>query len=285
MPTWFGLGYAFVCALLFCASFSFNSNLSYFVNFLIISLGIVSMPITNKNIQQIYITDIETDPFESDHPGVVRVRIKNNGTWTAQGIKVSLLDCVDEIDKIEPGEEKEISLFLNPHKRGSYDLKRLKLESHFPFGLLRSWKYFISDVQYFVFPLRVGESQWPALSVANNDGKVSRTLNADIFSGHSKYTSRDSIRKIDWRVLARTNQLVVKQFESMSQLQADFTWQQTQFLRNHEQRLSQLALWVSEAENTGAIYSVSLPGAQFERARGFEHYNNIMKSLSVLNEK
>lgn len=283
IPTWFGLGYAGTCLILFSMSFAFNSNFSYFLSFLIASLAVFSMPITNKNIQQLYITDIDIDPYESGHPGMAQVKIKNNGTWAAQNVLIDLDGDEYFIEVIQPNEEVEVNLMLKPQKRGEYLVPRVRLQSVFPFNLLKSWKYYYSDSKYYVFPLRKGESQWPARSTSNLEGSQRSSSNQDVFNGHRQYTNRDAMTKIDWRVWARTQELVVKQFEGFSQLKAEFSWEQTAHLKDFETRLSQLSLWISEAENTGAEYSLQLLHYKMPRARGFDHYNDIMAKLSVFN--
>ncbi len=48
-----------------------------------------------------------------------------------------------------------------------------------------------------------------------------------------------------------------------------------------ERRLSQLALWVVEAERAGAPYGLRLPGAEFSPSRGDAHFHGCMRALAL----
>jgi uncharacterized protein (DUF58 family) len=51
-------------------------------------------------------------------------------------------------------------------------------------------------------------------------------------------------------------------------------------LADVEERLSQLALWVIEAERAGRPYGLRLPGTEIAPAVGEPHFHQCMRALS-----
>ena len=89
-----------------------------------------------------------------------------------------------------------------------------------------------------------------------------------------------SQRHIDWRAVARGQPLMTKQFaaEAEGSVHLDFS-----ALRFHdvEERLSQLALWVIEAERARRPYSLRLPNTNIAPGLGEAHFHRCLRELSL----
>src|SRR5262249_55436247 len=102
----------------------------------------------------------------------------------------------------------------------------------------------------------------------------------DDFAGVRAYVLGESQRHIDWKAVARGQPLMTKQFtaEADGVVYLDF------FALNSadaEEKLSQLALWVIEAERAQRPYGLRLPDAEIPPAVGQPHFHRCLRALGL----
>jgi uncharacterized protein (DUF58 family) len=90
----------------------------------------------------------------------------------------------------------------------------------------------------------------------------------------------ESQRHIDWKAVARGQALMTKQFtaESDGLLYLDFAAVR---LDDLEARLSQLALWVIEAERARRPYGLRLPLVEIPPSLGEPHLHRCLRALAL----
>jgi len=115
-----------------------------------------------------------------------------------------------------PGRKARARLALHCPRRGVYPLRGYRLESDFPFGVLRSFRFFERDSTLVVCPkyaplsrleLPTGRRYQPG-GVA----LASETGDSVEFVGSREYREGDNIRDIDWRATGRLNRLIVREY-------------------------------------------------------------------------
>ena len=94
----------------------------------------------------------------------------------------------------------------------------------------------------------------------------------------------ESQRHIDWRAVARGQPLMTKEFAAEAEGVAYFDFSALHFT-NVEERLSQLTLWVIEAERARRPYGVRLPGIEIPPAVGQSHFHQCLRALSLFQLK
>jgi len=94
------------------------------------------------------------------------------------------------------------------------------------------------------------------------------------------YVSGESQRHIDWKAVARGQPLMTKQFtaEADGLLYLDFAAVPFSDL---EERLSQLVLWVIEAERTRLPYGLRLPAVEIAPSLGHSHFHHCLRALAL----
>ena len=75
---------------------------------------------------------------------------------------------------------------------------------------------------------------------------------------------------------------MIRRFEEESAVQLDFNWEQTSGIKEFEDRVSQLALWVDQAERQGAEYSLQVGNWKSGRSRGPNHWNRCFEYLALM---
>ena len=121
--------------------------------------------------------------------------------------------------------------------------------------------------------------------VYGRDGRpLTEPGEGDDFAGVRDYVPGESQRHIDWRAVARGQPLMTKQFAAEAEGVVYFDFAALHFA-NVEERLSQLALWVIEAERARRPYALRLPGTEIPPAIGQPHFHDCLRALSLFQAK
>jgi uncharacterized protein (DUF58 family) len=104
---------------------------------------------------------------------------------------------------------------------------------------------------------------------------------SDDFAGLRNYQRSDSPRHIAWKAVARSEEMLTKQFagESASEL-----WLDARLLPQNlslEQSLSRLAGWVLAAERAGAHYGLRIGAVEIAPSRGELHRAACLQALAL----
>ena len=152
---------------------------------------------------------------------VVTYRVRNTARYTpAFGLTIR-----DEVEGGEPletglghvgaGAGASVSSVLTPERRGVLRLRRVRVTSAAPFGLLRKTVVFDAPATIAVGPVRLPirtEAATPTGHSAGPKRPDRRRVGAgEEFFGLREYRAGDSPRMIAWRSSARHGELVVKQ--------------------------------------------------------------------------
>jgi uncharacterized protein (DUF58 family) len=125
----------------------------------------------------------------------------------------------------------------------------------------------------------------PSSLVHRRDGRTLTELGeGDDFAGVRDYVPGESQRHIDWRAVARGQPLMTKQFAAQAEGVVYFDFAALHFA-NVEERLSQLALWIIEAERARRPYGLRLPGTEIPPAIGQPHFHQCLRALSLFQVK
>ncbi|MNL22953.1 hypothetical protein D3C87_1443170 [compost metagenome] len=239
------------------------------------------MIITNRNVNAVSFVRLKGSDIFCEEPGIVKVTFRNksnSAVWELESAFEKQEISQDRFS-LQAGKEIDVSIYFSSNKRGLNPAPRILLQSRFPFGLLRAWRHFRPDEAILVFPERKGLSLFPEGSL-NSD----ILQNLGLFRDHRVYQSGDSIRRIDWKASARRREILIKNFEEPEKPALEFQWEQTEGL-DFEDRISQLAYWVDEAEKSGFNYSLSVGRFQQGSNHGRAHWWRCLEILALLQAK
>lgn len=285
IPTTFGFLYGLLCLALLYIAFASANNLLYFYTFFLSGLGFSCIWFTHANVSELIIEDVEVDDVFAGDNAYAVVTISNPGKSSRYQIQVyHRKKEVSIISEIPPRSSRTVRILLGQFRRGRQDIPRIAIASTFPFFLLTTWKKFDLKKNFFVFPKRAGQTHFPQVATVKENAEgvpVDSVRSADSeFSGHRKYETSDSPRHIDWKAFARTDRLLVKDYQGFHPHEVKIQWHQTMALRNFEDRLSQMAMWVEIAEMKGFHYSFDLGPLAIMTGRGRAHYLQCLQYLA-----
>jgi len=166
-------------------------------------------------------------------------------------------------------------------QRGEHRIGTFRLTSTYPLGFVRVLKKFASSQTYLVYPKPLGDPRLPTQRARSPHSRPQTELGeGDDFAGVRAYVPGESQRHIDWRAVARGQPLMTKQFaaEAEGSVRLDFSAVRS---LNVEEKLSQLALWVIEAERARRPYSLRLLNTAIAPGVGEAHFHRCLRALSL----
>jgi uncharacterized protein (DUF58 family) len=283
-PTAGFAGLLFVLGAMWYAASSQNNTAVYLLFFALTAVFLVSIPHTLINLAGVTVTLESVQPAFVGQEVSLPLEIMNDSRATRHGIELALPDSDGErrrIDHIPAHKAARITLRFSAWQRGEHKVGTLCLTSAYPLGFIRFLQNFSFSQTYIVYPKPAGEVRLPSSFVRSHAGRPLTELGeGDDFAGTRAYVHGESQRHIDWRAVARGQPLVTKQFtaEAEGVVYLDFSALRS---ADVEEKLSQLALWVIEAERARRPYALRLPGTEILPAVGQAHFHHCLRALSL----
>jgi uncharacterized protein (DUF58 family) len=282
-PTASFAGLLFVLAAMWYAASSQNSAAAYLLLFGLTAVFLVSIPHTLLNLAGLTITLESVKPAFAGQEVSLPVEIMNRSRATRLGISVASSGATRErkrVDLISSGKAARVTLRLPARHRGEHKIGTLFLTSVYPLGFVRVLKQFATSQTYVVYPKPAGDRQLPFSCARLPHSRSQADIGeGDDFAGVRAYVAGEPQRHIDWKAVARGQPLMTKQFTAEAQgvVHLDFFALHS---TDVEARLSQLALWVIEAERARRPYGLRLPGTEILPAVGESHFHQCLRALS-----
>lgn len=274
----------FVLGTIWYAASSQNSAAIYLLLFLLASVVLVSIPHTLINLTGVTVRVESAKPTFAGDDVFLPIEIMNTSRATRYGIEVVLPNgnkTRERVDCISRGSAARVTLRFAAHHRGEYKIQKLGLTSCYPLGFVRASKRIVSNQTYFVYPRPSGNSQLPTNHSRFADSLVQQSMaDGDDFVGVRDYVPGESQRHIDWKAVARGQALMTKQFAAETRGAVCLDFFELRFA-DVEEKLSQLTLWVIEAERARQPYGLRLPGTEIPAAVGQMHFHSCLRALSL----
>lgn len=274
--------------IMLALAIGYLNNLLYFFVFLLISMALTGMWLTNKNVDSVVVRQIEALDLFANESGLFLLHIENKRPH------IFLYDIQISWQKNKEASEalilKEVHLGQNqylsfrPQQRGWQNIPRVVIQSVFPFHMLRAWKYYETSEKILIFPERKGQSEFPRTEggLFSDNNQRLQVESEGLFRDHRDFQKTDSPNRIDWRRSLKHQKHLVRNYESPAEQNIQFTWQQTAHLESFEERVSQLALWVDLAFRQNYLFSLKLQDEPTGFDRTNEHYRFCMRQLALL---
>ena len=284
LPTQEGVVFLFIGIVLFVIALAYAHNLAFSAAAVFMSIIMISAFFTNNNLSMLEVRGVQGVGGESGK-AELHIAIHNKSRHQRFCLEGSLGGFTSLPISLEPGEGGTLSIALKG-KRGPYRYERITLSTKFPFGLFRSWRNYRVSGTVFIYPDFKGELGLPVFQGGELKGGMPSSLEVESgseeFFGHQTYREEDSLYRLDWKAYARERGLWSKVFKDPSspRLEIDYTKVP---LNNREEKLSQMARWIDQAETAGAFYKVYLEGMNLpnEWGRGMKYFRDCMEALSM----
>lgn len=291
LPTRQGLTFTFLLLTMLLGAINYNNSMAYLLTFLLASLLLVCMLHTWRNLAGLIINSEPARPVFAGEVAYFPLLFDNRGAADKPCIELGreggrLFDrnkkqfAISTIIYLRNEQVLRHKYPVKTQQRGLIPAGRITLSTRYPLGLFRAWSHFQNNRRCLVYPRPAGKMPLPEAAMSKPQGEGSGKSGADDFVGFRHYRPGDSVRNIAWKALARGQPLLVKRFSGERGTQLILSWQELAPLRDTEARLSQLCLWVLEAEEAGYNYGLEIPGAVIHPGRGDMHQHACLEALA-----
>jgi uncharacterized protein (DUF58 family) len=277
-------GLLFVSIAIWYAAASQGNAAAYVLLFVLTAVFFVSIPHTLLNLVGLKARVESVKPTFAGQEASLPVEIVNQSTVARHAVELSLPACKGRpvrINQILAGQATRVTLRFAAFRRGQHQIGTLRLECVYPLGFLRAVRSVTTRQQYLVYPRPAGDPNLP-LECASPGKNKSQTEpgEGDDFAGVRPYILGESQRHIDWKAVARGQELMTKQFSTETRGSLRFDFAAARF-SDIEDQLSQLTLWVIEAERARRVYGLLLPTGEIPPSLGQAHFHRCLRALAL----
>jgi uncharacterized protein (DUF58 family) len=282
LPTRLGWMFAATLGILLAGSINYALSLGFVLTFVLGGMGFAAMVHTARNLARMAVSVGRAEPVFAGEAAQFRLYLEARASFDRPAILVRHLGSGAQLVLSIPAQAiGEAGLAVPTKRRGWLPAGRVMLETRFPLGIFRAWSYVEPAARCLVYP-KPEHSPLPRPSPEAAAGTV-RALapgNED-FAGLRAYQLSDSPRHVAWKSVARTEQMLTKQFSGEAAAELWLDWALLPDALALERRLSRLAGWVVAAERAGARYGLRLPGIEIAIDRGEAHRAACLEALAL----
>ena len=288
LPTRHGLTFALALCAMLVGAINYNNSLGHMLVFLLASLALVSMLHTYRNLAGLVFRPGRTMPVFAGDEARFALRLSNRGQRTRHQLALTYARHPQQGKKGRacvtlnlPQDESTVAELPVPApQRGMLSLGRVTVAGRYPVGLFRAWSYVQLAQTCMVYPQPSGVRKLPLTSTQAERDSGKRGSGREDFSGFREYVPGDSPRHVHWKAVARDQGMPVKTFTGASAADVQLRWDDVDGA-DIEARLSQLCLWVLEADRQGFRFGLSLPDAEIAPASGDAHRTRALTALAL----
>lgn len=289
VPTQAGFTFFIMLVVLFIASVNYTLGLGFVLTFMIASCGVIDMHLTFRNMAHLYLAAGHASTVFAGEEAQFELHLINRYKYGRYAIWLGFLaedmPNIEQPADISPNASSTVNLHVTSTRRGWLQAPRVRLQTRFPLGLLRSWSYWMPDAQALVYPYP--EEDAPPLPMEAGESKEgSGKTGHDDFAGVRAYQAGDPMKHLAWRQIARIDvrdggNLVTKHFEGGAKGDLCLDFAKLPYRMDLELRLSRMARWVLDAEQQGVPYAFKLGAHDFTASIGPAHQAACLRALAL----
>jgi len=261
-------------ALMLLTAINYQSSLVYLLVFVLGSIFLLSIWLCFFNMQGLVIRVSHIQPVEAGSP--VKVKLEASTAGKERSGFYAALD--GESAQYWPMEERStLDLSGSKYLRGVYELPAVRLDTFFPFGLIRAWTWMWFDAKLLVYPKPV---EPPVVEGGVGDQEKGERRRAGEELGDAReYQSGDNMRRILWRNYARREELIVRSRESVASQPVMLDWDAYSCFGT-ELALSYMCFDVLKLYRDNQEFALVMPNTEIPLGAGEAHRDRCLAALA-----
>ena len=207
-PNWNGVGLGFFVFLCFLIAVFYENNFGLLLSIIIFFIFFISIFVSNQNLNHLSINALDNYYLEATKQEAIDIQVINHVNEKKLNID---LDYKKQ-NLIELNFTKKINTIRLNEKyleRGTLSIEKITLKSIYPFGIIRTKRYFNPQSKIVVFPNKLQ----PNINLLNEFNINLKGHANDEFEGIEDYKNGDSFSKIAWKKSIIKNKKYIKKFE------------------------------------------------------------------------
>ena len=207
-PNWNGVGLGFFVFLCFLIAVFYENNFGLLLSIIIFFIFFISIFVSNQNLNHLSINALDNYYLEATKEEGIDIQLINHVNEKKLNIDLDYkkqnlteLNFTKKINTIKLNEK-----YL---ERGTFSIGKIILKSIYPFGIIRTKRYFNPKSKIVVFPNKLQ----PNIDLLNEFNINLKGHANDEFEGIEDYKNGDSFSKIAWKKSIIKNKKYIKKFE------------------------------------------------------------------------
>lgn len=282
VPTRYGYGFGLLLFTMLLGAMNYSNSMAFALTFLLAGIGLLAMHYTHGNLVNLQVAASRVEPVFAGDPASFALTLDNPSAAARYALTAAWQDATPatHVD-IAPRDRAVLRLSLPSRRRGWLPAPRFAVSTEFPVGLFHAWTWVELDLQALVYPKPAALGATPPATQGGDGDASGERPGPEEFAGLRSYQPGDALRAIHWKSLAKHPHLMVKQFAEAVDDQRWFDWASLPAGWDVEQRLSQLARWIVDADAEAQSYGLRLPGQIIEPASGDSHRHRCLQALAL----
>jgi uncharacterized protein (DUF58 family) len=297
LPTRAGLLFATALLMMLFGSINYLLQLGFLLTFLVASMALVAMYHTHRNLARLTLTAHRAENVFAGDLATFEITVHNptpEGRYSLEFEPLQaahpLLEAVGpdlpaqpitDVD-IPASGSREVRVAVSTRARGRLPCPRLRIETRFPFGLWQAWAYYTPPLTAIVYPAPEDDApELPMVAGVDSQQETGLAVAGDEFAGVRPYQAGDPLKRVAWRLAARSDELTVKLFEGYAQGEVVLELGAVDSSLHIEKKLARLTRWVLMAEAAQVRYALSLPEQRIDFGLGAEQRDRCLTALAL----
>ena len=281
LPSGHGLTFAAVLLLMLTGSINYSLSLGFVLTFLLAALAINAMIYTFRNLANLRVSGGRARAVYAGDTARFVVNVENTGDSDRYSIGLTRDKKDAEFVDVPKRSTAAVGVAVPAPRRGILRPGRVTLFTRYPLGLYYAWSHVELDMHCIVYPRPAPPGlPLPAPAASSGEG-TERGQGQEDFAGLRQYHHGDSPRHVAWKVAAREQGLLTKQFAGRADTELWLDWSLLPSRLGVEERLSQLARWTLDAHAAGVSFGLRLPGQTVKIATGHTQREECLEALAL----
>ncbi|MCP4470554.1 MAG: DUF58 domain-containing protein [Gammaproteobacteria bacterium] len=285
LPTRFGYLFAIMLLLLFLAAINYQNSMAFILTFMLVSLGIISLWHTHKNLLGITVKLQIPRPVFCGEACELEFEVSHPNTSKRYAIGIQYGNQPPVYLKLDAATCGSVKLKLPTRQRGLFRPGGITVFTRYPTGLFHAWGWLRYDLPLLIYPKPMRDVRLQQSMIEQFDGQTSTsTIEGDDFAGLREHRVGESLRHISWKAYAQGKGLLTKTFQGQARPSLWIDWELlTQ--GSLEEKLSFMTALVLAAEGEEQKYGLRLPGTTIEQGYGSAHKHICLQTLAVFQQQ
>ena len=207
-PNWNGVGLGFFVFFCFLISVFYENNFGLLLSIIIFFIFFISIFVSNQNLNHLTINALDNYYIEANKNEAIDIQIVNQVNEKKLNIDLDYKNLnLKELNF--PKKLNQLKLYDQYSERGIFSISRVILKSIYPFGIIRTKRYFDAKSKIVVYPKKLK----PNIDMLNEFNINLKGHANDEFEGIEDYKNGDSFSKIAWKKSIIKNKKYIKKFE------------------------------------------------------------------------
>jgi uncharacterized protein (DUF58 family) len=297
LPTRAGVLFAAAMLMMLFGSINYLLQLGFLLTFLVTSMALVAMYHTHRNLARLSLTAHRAENVFAGDLATFEITVHNPTPEARYALEFEplqsahpLLEAVGPDLPVQPitdadipaSGSREVRVAVSTRMRGRLPCPRLRVETRFPFGLWQAWSYYTPPLTAIVYPAPERDApELPTVASGDAEQETGLAVAGDEFAGVRPYQAGDPLKRVAWRLAARSDELTVKLFEGYAQGEVVLEFGAVDASLNIELKLARLTRWVLMAEAAQVRYALSLPDQRIDFGLGTDQRDRCLTALAL----